>query len=147
MEIGNFFGLARQYVNGPDLISLMFPGLGSFDDLTFEIIPQEWIEGSAITTSAGAITSNPNYKYAYTDVSDYDYVLIPNSKTGSINAYSGLCQGPGTSIGIRYLIVQSSGTINQSGYCLFEVDSTNIYAAVTELKEYYIPLIGIRKRV
>ena len=46
MEIGNFFGLARKYVNGPDLISLMFPGLGSFDDLTFEIIPQEWIEGS-----------------------------------------------------------------------------------------------------
>lgn len=152
----NQFSLTRQTYNTDDvaaeidppvgdLIGLYFPPIWNFANAAVEVIECEWIAGSYISATSGTVTTSDDYQYSITDVSDYDYVLLPNSKKGTSTVYSGMCSGAGTALNPRGTISAASGyTDSVFGYMLLPVDSTNYYAAVSILANTYQPVLGIK---
>lgn len=128
-----------------DLIGLFFPQLADLDPASVEVIDQEFIDGYFISAAAGTTTANAAYKYAITDVSDYDYVLIPSGLLSPGTPLCGLCAGAGTGLSPRFAMSANVGyteTIN--GYMCIPVDETNHYTAVSQLADVDMPLLGIK---
>lgn len=128
-----------------DLIGLFFPPLGTLDHASVEVIECEWIEDSYISTTSGTVTSSADYQYSMTDVSDYDYVLIPNTHLNTGNVYSGLTAGANSEITPRITANAKSGyTGSIFSYSCMEVNSTEHYAVVSQKKGVYMPVLGIK---
>lgn len=131
-----------------DLFAIYFPELWNMKNACFEIIEPEWIDGKAITASAGTVTDIDGYSYSITDVSDFDYVLIPCvKKSGVSNSVAcGMCSGAGTAIVNRITIGSASGYHDEEyiSYMLAHVLEDNYYAAITSKTGVYVPIIGIR---
>ena len=139
------FGIVRQSPVFPDLVGLPFPNLADIDSMSIEFIDCEWVYGSYISSTAGATTVNEDFKYTIVDVADYDYVIIPNYRKGTITAYSGLCTGAGTTINPRYNGNAPTGyTDDVYTYTVYKVDSTSHYVAASAASGAVMPILGIK---
>lgn len=137
------FSIIRQYDNN-DILGLLFPAFKNMDHLSFEEIDVEWVPG-LISASSGTITSNSNFKYSITDVSEYDYVIFPMGKDRDVNIYSGLCTGAGTSILPR--VTTTVGTSFSDDFTIYgaiAVDPTKPYLASCVRASENYSVIGVK---
>ena len=139
------YSIIRQASAFSDLVGLPFPNLADMDGKAIEFIDCEWVDGSYISSTAGAITANADFKYTIVDVADYDYVIIPNYRKGTITSYSGLCTGAGTTINPRYNGNAPTGyTEDVYTYTIYKVDATSHYVAASAASGAVMPVLGIK---
>lgn len=142
----NYFGLIRGGGEEPmDLLALFFPLREDIDTYSFEIVDPEYIDGSYFK-SDGTVTASTSFAYSITDVSKYDYVILPNCCAANLAGYSGLrANASSGALTTKELCFRSGATGNFAAWAMFPVGTTP-YACVTASKTQYLPIIGIIKK-